>query len=134
MQSSTGDAAIRIRNLSVYLRNGGALKEVRLLEGEDRRYTMWVRLANRGGEFRVNLFRSDQPKTYKDLDLAMATIRDDFGDETRAAEYDREQRWLERDAEDHPGEPIRDGTDLTEQQLEAIEQSRKWRNNPCRYC
>ena len=63
-----------------------------------------------------------------------ATIRDDFGDETRAAEYDREQRWLERDAEDHPGEPIRDGTDLTEQQLEAIEQSRKWRNNPCRYC
>ncbi|MEW5688178.1 MAG: hypothetical protein AB1942_24940 [Pseudomonadota bacterium] len=79
VQSSTGDAAIRIRNLSVYLRNGGALKEVRLLEGEDRRYTMWVRLANRGGEFRVNLFRSDQPKTYKDLDLAMATIRDDFG-------------------------------------------------------
>ena len=79
MQSSTGDAAIRIRNLSVYLRNGGALKEVRLLEGEDRRYTMWVRLANRSGEFRVNLFRSDQPKTYKDLDLAMATIRDDFG-------------------------------------------------------
>jgi len=79
VQSSTGDAAIRIRNLSVYLRNGGALKEVRLLEGEDRRYTMWVRLANRSGEFRVNLFRSDQPKTYKDLDLAMATIRDDFG-------------------------------------------------------
>jgi hypothetical protein len=71
--------AIRIRSLSVYLSNGGALKDVRLVEGEDDRWTLWVRLANRPGEFRLNLFKSDQPKTYRDVDLAIATVRDDFG-------------------------------------------------------
>ena len=64
---------------SRYLTNGGALKDVRLVEGEDERWTMWVRLINRPGEYRLNLFKSDQPKTYRDVDLAIATIRDDFG-------------------------------------------------------
>jgi hypothetical protein len=76
---SNPEQAIRIRSLSVYLTNGGALKDVRLVEGEDDRWTMWVRLANRPGEFRLNLFKSDQPKTYRDVDLAIATVRDDFG-------------------------------------------------------
>ena len=76
---SNPEQAIRIRSLSVYLSNGGALKDVRLVEGENERWTMWVRLANRPGEFRLNLFKSDQPKTYRDVDLAIATVRDDFG-------------------------------------------------------
>jgi hypothetical protein len=76
---SNPEQAIRIRSLSVYLSDGGALKDVRLVEGEDDRWTMWVRLANRPGEFRLNLFKSDQPKTYRDVDLAIATVRDDFG-------------------------------------------------------
>lgn len=42
-------------------------------------WTMWVRLINRPGEYRLNLFKSDQPKTYRDVDLAIATVRDDFG-------------------------------------------------------
>jgi hypothetical protein len=76
---SNPEHAIRIRSLSVYLSNGGALKDVRLVEGEDDRWTLWVRLANRPGEYRLNLFKSDQPKTYRDVDLAIATVRDDFG-------------------------------------------------------
>ncbi|WP_340647639.1 hypothetical protein [Phenylobacterium sp.] len=68
-----------MRSLSVYLSNGGALTDVRLVEGEDERWTMFVRLINRPGEYRLNLFKSDQPKTYRDVDLAIATIRDDFG-------------------------------------------------------
>ena len=76
---SNPEQAIRMRSLSVYLTNGGALKDVRLVEGEDERWTMWVRLINRPGEYRLNLFKSDQPKTYRDVDLAIATVRDDFG-------------------------------------------------------
>jgi len=40
---------------------------------------MWVRLARRPGEYRLNLFKSDQPKTYRDLKLAVACCRRDFG-------------------------------------------------------
>ena len=76
---SNPEQAIRMRSLSVYLSNGGALKDVRLVEGDDERWTMWVRLINRPGEYRLNLFKSDQPKTYRDVDLAIATVRDDFG-------------------------------------------------------
>ena len=76
---SNPEQAIRMRSLSVYLSNGGALKDVRLVEGEDERWTMWVRLINRPGEYRLNLFKSDQPKTYRDVDLAIDTVRDDFG-------------------------------------------------------
>ena len=76
---SNPEQAIRIRSLSVYLSNGGALTDVRLVEGEDERWTMFVRLINRPGEYRLNLFKSDQPKTYRDVDLAIATVRDDFG-------------------------------------------------------
>ncbi|HQR91426.1 MAG TPA: hypothetical protein PLH31_19565, partial [Caulobacter sp.] len=53
---SNPEQAIRMRSLSVYLSNGGALKDVRLVEGEDERWTMWVRLINRPGEYRLNLF------------------------------------------------------------------------------
>ena len=76
---SNPEQAIRMRSLSVYLSNGGALKDARLVEGEDERWIMWVRLINRPGEYRLNLFKSDQPKTYRDVDLAIATVRDDFG-------------------------------------------------------
>lgn len=76
---SNPEQAIRMRSLSVYLSNGGALKDVRLVEGDDERWTMWVRLINRPGEYRLNLFKSDQAKTYRDVDLAIDTVRDDFG-------------------------------------------------------
>lgn len=77
--ASNPEHAIRVRSLTSYLQGGGALKDVRLVQGEDRRWTIFVRMAGRPGEHRVNMFKSDQPKTYRDLDLALATIRDDFG-------------------------------------------------------
>jgi hypothetical protein len=73
------DAAIRVRNLTLYLNRGGSLKDVRLIEGEDGAWTMWVRLASRAGEFRLNIYKSDAPKVYRDVGLAIAACREDFG-------------------------------------------------------
>ena len=76
---SHADAAIRVRNLNLYLRRGGSLKEVRLIEAEDGGWTMWVRLASRPGEYRLNIYKSDAPKVYRDVSLAIACCREDFG-------------------------------------------------------
>ena len=76
---SHADAAIRVRNLNLYLRRGGALKDVRLIEAEDGGWTVWVRLASRPGEFRLNIYKSDAPKVYRDVGLAIAMCRQDFG-------------------------------------------------------
>jgi hypothetical protein len=79
IMGSHTDAAIRVRNLTLYLKRGGSLKDVRLIEGQDGGWTMWVRLASRPGEFRVNIYKSDAPKIYRDVGLAIASCRDDFG-------------------------------------------------------
>ena len=78
VRTADGERSVRLRSLSQYIKKGGALTEVRLLEGEAGLWTIWVRLSDRTGEFRLNQFDSDQPKTYKDVALAIATIRDDF--------------------------------------------------------
>jgi hypothetical protein len=77
--TSNPEQQIRIRNLTVYLANGGQVTDARLVEGEDDRWTIHLRLANRPGEFRLNIYRSDQPKTYRDVRLAIETIRQEFG-------------------------------------------------------
>ena len=77
--SSNPDQQIRIRNLTLLLAQGGFLTDARLVEGLDDRWTMYVRIANRPGEHRVNVYRSDQPKTYRDVRLAVETIRNEFG-------------------------------------------------------
>lgn len=77
--SSNPELKIRVRSLTLYLHHGGSLKDIRLVEGEDGSWTMWVRLASRPGEYRVNQFKSDQPKTYRDVGLAVACCREDFG-------------------------------------------------------
>ncbi len=79
IMGSHPDSAIRVRNLTLYLRRGGTLKEVRLIEGEDGGWTMWVRLASRAGEYRLNIYKSDAPKVYRDVALAVASCRQDFG-------------------------------------------------------
>ena len=76
---SHADAAIRVRNLNLYLRRGGSLKEVRLIEADDGGWTMWVRLASRPGEYRLNIYKSDAPKVYRDVSLAIACCRGEFG-------------------------------------------------------
>lgn len=79
MQSSNPEHQIRIRNLAVYLSHGGCVTDARLVEGLDERWTMWLRLAGRPGEYRLNVYRSDQPKAYRDVRLAIDTIRTDLG-------------------------------------------------------
>ena len=74
-----GETSIRLRSLSHYLDKGGSIIDARLLEDTDGTYSVWVRLGDRPGEFRVNQFQNDRPKTYKDLNLAVATLRNEFG-------------------------------------------------------
>jgi hypothetical protein len=79
VRTADGERSVRLRSLSQYIKKGGLLTEVRLLEGADGLWTIWFRLSDRPGEFRLNQFDYDQPKTYKDVALAIATIREDFG-------------------------------------------------------
>ena len=77
--AANSELKIRVRSLTLYLKRGGALNDMRLVEGADGTWTMWIRLKNRSGEFRVNQFKSDQPRTYKNVALAVACCREDFG-------------------------------------------------------
>jgi hypothetical protein len=52
------ELAIRARNVSMYLERGGSLKEVRLTESEHGDWSVWL---------------------YRDVSLAVAACRDDFG-------------------------------------------------------
>ena len=79
IMGSHADAAIRVRNLNIYLKQGGSLKDVRLIEAQDGGWTVWVRLANRPGEYRLNIYKSDAPKIYRDVALAIDACREDFG-------------------------------------------------------
>ncbi|OYW28781.1 MAG: hypothetical protein B7Z44_07125 [Caulobacter sp. 12-67-6] len=48
---SNPEQAIRMRSLSVYLSNGGALKDVRLVEGEDGVHNLiWSRARRTNGD------------------------------------------------------------------------------------
>lgn len=73
-----GAQAIRARSVIRYLENGGQLIAVRLVEDADVFYSVWLRLADRPGEFRLNQFHVDQPKTFKDVARAIAFLRNDF--------------------------------------------------------
>lgn len=79
IRAAGGETAIRVRSLTNYLEKGGKLLAVRLLEDVDGLWSLWVRLADRPGEFRLNMFHSDAARTYKDVALAIASIRADFG-------------------------------------------------------
>lgn len=74
-----GEAAIRVRSLTRYLEKGGHLVAARLVEDVEGLYSVWLRLADRPGEFRLNQFHADQAKTFKDVGLAIAALRNDFG-------------------------------------------------------
>ncbi len=78
IMGSHPDAAIRVRSLLPYLHHGGSLKDVRIVEGEDGGWSIWVRLASRPGEYRLNIYKSDAPKIYRDVGLAIACCRQDF--------------------------------------------------------
>ena len=77
--AANSEMKIRLRSLTLYLQRGGELNDIRLVEGADGTWTIWVRLKDRPGEFRLNRFQSEEPKTYKDVALAVACCRRDFG-------------------------------------------------------
>lgn len=74
-----GEVAVRLRNLQDILKRGAVVTDARLVEDADENWTIWLRLSDRQGEFRVNQVRVDQPKTYRDVGLAVETIWNDFG-------------------------------------------------------
>lgn len=73
------DFPIRARNVNWFLERGGAIKEVRLTESEAGEWSVWLRLAGRSGEHRLAMFKSDEPRVYRDVARAIAMCRDDFG-------------------------------------------------------
>jgi hypothetical protein len=79
IRSANAEQAIRVRNLTMLRGRGVELLEVRLLEQLDETWTLWVRLSDRPGEFRLNLAKSDEPRTYRDVALALAAVRDELG-------------------------------------------------------
>jgi len=79
VRATNGETAIRLRRLSHYLDKGGSLIDVRLLEDAEGTFTLWVRLADRPGEFLVNQFQYDKPRAYSDLNRAMSNIRNELG-------------------------------------------------------
>lgn len=78
VRTADGEHALRLRALNAYLAKGGAVTEARLIEGPDALWTIWLRLADRQGEFLVNRFDSDAPRAYKDVALAIDTIYRDM--------------------------------------------------------
>ncbi|MCR5881213.1 hypothetical protein [Phenylobacterium sp. J367] len=73
------DFPIRARNVNWFLERGGSIKEVRLTESETGEWSVWLRLAGRSGEHRLAMFKSDEPRVYRDVARAIAMCRDDFG-------------------------------------------------------
>jgi hypothetical protein len=74
-----GEISIRIRSLTNYLGKGGRVLDARFHQGEDGVWSLWLRLADRPGEFRLNHFHADEPKTWIDLNLAIANLQDAYG-------------------------------------------------------
>ena len=74
-----GEVAVRLRNLQDILARGAQVTDARLVEDTDANWTIWLRLSDRQGEFRVNQVRVDQPKTYRAVNLAIEAIWEDFG-------------------------------------------------------
>ena len=79
VRRADGEQAVRLRALNAFLSKGGAVTEARLIEGEDGIWTIRVRLSGRPGEYVVNKFDSDAPRTYKDVALAIHTVYADMG-------------------------------------------------------
>jgi hypothetical protein len=78
IRTAGGDQAIRVRSLAMMLDRGAVLTEVRLVEREDQTWAIYFRVSDRPGDFRLNRVRADEPKTYRDVALAIAAIREDF--------------------------------------------------------
>ncbi len=78
VRRADGEQALRLRALNGFLARGGAITEARLIEGEDGIWTIRVRLSGEKGDYLVNKFDSDAPRTYKDVGLAIRTIREDM--------------------------------------------------------
>ena len=76
--AASSELAIRARALGAFLARGGSITGIRLLEGRDGAWTMRIRLSDRPGEFRVNQFKSDEPRSYRDVALAVGCCRSEF--------------------------------------------------------
>lgn len=79
LRVSDGEHAVRLRALNFYLEKGGSVTEARLVESAEGLWTIRLRLAGRKGEYLVNRFDSDAPRSYKDVALAITTIYRDMG-------------------------------------------------------
>ena len=62
IRTANSDQSVRIRSLTMILQRGATLTDVRLIEQDDETWSIWFRLSDRTGEFRLNLAKSDEAK------------------------------------------------------------------------
>jgi hypothetical protein len=78
IRGGNDEQSIRVRNLRALQARGVAVTEARLVEHQNETWGIWMRLSDRGGEFRLNHAKFDEAKTYKDVALAINAIRQEF--------------------------------------------------------
>ena len=78
VRTADGERMIRLRRVTHWLRQGVTISEVRLVEGQDGLFSIWLRMSDRSGEFQLYKQDAAEPRLYKDLGLAVATIRKEF--------------------------------------------------------
>ena len=105
--ATTPAVPIRARNVNWFLERGGSIKEVRLTESETGEWSVWLRLAGRSGEHRLAMFKSDEPRVYRDVARAIGYCAGIKSCQTPSERWckcyeDRIFRWLVGT----PGTPI----------------------------
>ena len=72
------DQQIRLRNLMEMRKRGVTVIAAQLIEQNDETWSVWLRLSERPGEFRLNLSRVDEPRRYRDVQNAFDALRNDL--------------------------------------------------------
>jgi len=102
---ANADLRIRLRNLTEMRKRGVTVITAQMIEQTDETWTIWVRLSDRPGEFRLNMSRADEPRRYRDVQNAFDALRNDLDywgpviclSERRPAPEQRENQTAERD-------------------------------------
>ena len=78
LRLADGERAVRLRALNSFIEKGGSVTEARIIESVEGLWTIRLRLSGRPGEYLINRFDSDSPRSYKDVSLAIASIYKDL--------------------------------------------------------
>jgi hypothetical protein len=78
LRIADGEYAVRARVLFGYLAKGASITEARVIETAEGVWTIRVRVTGLKGEYVINKYDSDTPRSYKDVALAIHAIYSDM--------------------------------------------------------